>query len=86
MTNKYLREIKPGVNVDVYDILRAYQVYDPAIQHAIKKLLMPGQRGHKSRLTDLKEALEGIEEVIEYEEELYEIRNESRAGGNEPGE
>ena len=37
--NKYMREIKPDVWVDVYDVLRAFNVTDAAFQHAIKKLL-----------------------------------------------
>lgn len=53
--NKYQRTIN-GAKVDVYDILLAFGVTCPATQHAIKKLLMPGQRGSKSKLDDLREA------------------------------
>jgi hypothetical protein len=52
-SNKYLREIKPGVLVDVYDVLSAWKVTNPALQHLIKKALQAGERGHKSRLEDL---------------------------------
>ena len=38
--NKYQKSIK-GVTVDVYDVLRAFEVTSPPIQHAVKKLLMP---------------------------------------------
>ena len=42
---------------DVYDVLRAFNVTDPAVAHAIKKLLAPGQRaGGKSAAQDLEEA------------------------------
>jgi len=41
---------------DVYSVLEAFGVACPAVQHAIKKLLMPGQRGAKSELQDLDEA------------------------------
>ena len=51
--NKYQREIKPGVWVDVYDVLAAWKVENPALQHLIKKALQPGARGHKSREQDL---------------------------------
>ena len=37
----------------------------PATQHAIKKLLQPGDRGHKDKLTDLREALASIERAIQ---------------------
>lgn len=63
-TNKYVRTIH-GVEVDVYDVLVAWNVTCPATQHAIKKLLMPGQRGNKDKLQDLEEAGKAIERAIE---------------------
>ena len=53
------------VIVDVYDVLRAWDVTCPAIQHAIKKLLQPGQRGSKSAAQDLREAIGSIERSIQ---------------------
>ena len=41
---------------DVYSVLEAFKVACPAVQHAVKKLLMPGQRGAKSEIEDLAEA------------------------------
>lgn len=42
---------------DVYDVLRAFNVTDPAVAHAVKKLLAPGQRsGGKDERQDLEEA------------------------------
>ena len=62
-----LPEGQPGafVVVDVYDVLRAWDVTCPAIQHAIKKLLQPGQRGSKSAVQDLREAIGSIERSIQ---------------------
>lgn len=59
--SKYSRTIRSCNNpeqtlVDVYSVLDAFGVTCPATQHAIKKLLMPGQRGAKSREDDLLEA------------------------------
>lgn len=51
--NKYMREIKPGVWVDVYDVLHAWRVQNPALQHLIKKALQPGERGHKTMEQDM---------------------------------
>lgn len=66
MSSKYTRTI--GLEeVDVYDVLDAYDVTCPAIGHAIKKLLMPGQRGNKSKLDDLREALLAVERAIQLE-------------------
>lgn len=55
--SKYNRVIK-GVEVDVYDILKAYEVTDPALQHLIKKALCAGLRGHKDRDQDLADIVE----------------------------
>lgn len=51
--SKYHREIKPGVFCDVYDVLKAFDVRNGALQHLIKKALAPGQRGHKDLIQDL---------------------------------
>lgn len=66
--NKYQRKVK-GVVIDVYDVLVAWEVTNPAVQHAIKKLLQPGQRGHKDVTTDLAEAGQSIGRAIEIERE-----------------
>lgn len=65
--NKYLREIKPGVFVDVYDVLMAWNVSNPALQHLIKKALQPGERGHKSREQDLQDIIDGAIRAKELE-------------------
>lgn len=51
--SKYHREIKPGVFIDVYDVLKAFDVRCGALQHLIKKALAAGQRGHKDLATDM---------------------------------
>lgn len=51
--------------VDVYDILVGFEVTNPAIQHAIKKLLVAGRRGAKDTVQDYKEAIASIERGID---------------------
>jgi len=63
--SKYHKTIK-GVTMDVYDVLRAFEVTSPPIQHAVKKLLMPGNRGHKDQLQDVQEAAQSIQREIEH--------------------
>lgn len=64
--NKYAKPIPKGLtSLDVYDVLIMFDVRDPAIQHAVKKLLMCGQRGHKTQLEDLQEARQSIARAIE---------------------
>ncbi len=65
--NKYVKTIK-GVEIDVYDILKAYDPTHP-IGHAIKKLLMSGNRGFKGYVEDLSEAIQAIEREIEMQGE-----------------
>ena len=66
--NKYQRTV-PSTTIDVYDVLTAYSVTNPATQHAVKKLLQPGNRGHKDTLTDMREALASIQRAIQIEEQ-----------------
>ena len=75
--NKYQREIKGKtladqgdkiVIIDVYDVLKAFNVTNPATQHAIKKLLASGQRGYKDTQQDLDEAIQSIQRAKELEE------------------
>lgn len=56
--NKYDREIVPGVWIDVYDLLAAWKVTNPALQHLIKKALQAGDRGHKDLETDLQDIID----------------------------
>lgn len=58
--NKYVRKIK-GVEVDVYDVLKAFEVTCPALQHAAKKVLCAGLRGHKDKMSDIREAKASLE-------------------------
>jgi len=65
-------EIIVKVNFDVYDVLVAWEVKLPGSQHAIKKLLMPGERHQKTQLQDLKESIDAINRDIE----IVEIGNQ----------
>ena len=64
--SKYHMQIK-GQWVDVYDILSAYGVTNPADAHAIKKMLCPGQRGVKGGIQDRQEAIVSLQRAIELE-------------------
>jgi len=46
-----------------------FNVTDQAVGHAIKKLLVAGNRGHKDKLKDYREAVGSIERAIEIAEE-----------------
>lgn len=55
--SKYTKTIH-GVPVDVYDVLQAWGVINPALQHLIKKALQCGQRGHKDNAQDLQDIID----------------------------
>lgn len=73
---KYIRTIYPredepsqeGIKVDVYNVLDAYEVDNPAIAHAIKKLLCAGLRNKGSFTQDCREAIDAINRGITLQE------------------
>jgi hypothetical protein len=52
-------------HVDVYRVLLMFEVTDPCIQHAVKKLLVCGNRGHKDQHKDIVEAIVSLQRWIE---------------------
>lgn len=70
--NKYHRQINPcimssgvsSITVDVYNVIEAFDVSCPAVQHAVKKLLCAGLRGKGSRIQDLTEARDALDRAI----------------------
>jgi hypothetical protein len=48
------------VTIDVYDVLQAFNVTNPATAHAIKKLLVAGGRGYKDVQHDVRKGLQAM--------------------------
>lgn len=67
-----------GVIADPYRIARAYDL-DPVIAQAVKKLLRCGRK-HKSRATDVREAITTLErwEAMEAEDSQLNVTTEAR--------
>lgn len=61
----YYRDVRHISGLDVYRILSLFEVTDPAIQHAVKKLLCAGLRGAKNREKDYNEAIASVKRAIE---------------------
>jgi len=57
--NKYDRAC-PYPTIDVYRVLEIFNVTNPAIQHAVKKLLCTGIRGGKDFDQDLTDAIDSL--------------------------
>ena len=68
-TGSKYRKIIVGVDkkesaiVDIYSVIRAFCITDPALQHGIKKIAMPGLRGKGTEADDLIEATDCILEA-----------------------
>ncbi len=57
----YFKDVKRLKFVDVYRVLRLFQVIDPELQHAIKKLLVAGGRGGGKDISrDIQEAIDTL--------------------------
>lgn len=57
----YFKHVGHLDTIDVYRVLDLFQVADPCLQHAIKKLLVAGGRGHKDAAKDVQEAIVSLE-------------------------
>lgn len=57
----YFKSVRGLEVVDVYRVLQLFEVTDPCLQHAIKKLLVPGARGAgKDTSRDVQEAIDTL--------------------------
>ena len=67
--NKYHKKIVgfggDVVTVDVYRVIDAFNVTDAGLQHALKKILMPGLRGKGGTMQDLEEARDAVSASID---------------------
>lgn len=65
----YFKDVSNLSQVDVYRVLELFEVTDPCIQHAVKKLLVAGGRGAKSVDKDVQEAIDTLERWQEMRKE-----------------
>lgn len=63
--SRYHKDVSAYDTIDVYDVLRLYEVESHPVGHAIKKLLMAGRRGAKDYRQDLQEAVQSIQREID---------------------
>lgn len=56
----YFKDVSHLKTVDVYRVLDLFGVTDPCLQHAVKKLLVAGGRGHKDIVKDVAEAKDSL--------------------------
>ena len=58
-----------GVTLDLYRVANLWGVKSHALFHAMKKIMMAGQRGAKDYETDLRDAIVAIEEELKIAKE-----------------
>ena len=67
--NPYIVDISKYNKLDIYRILKLYEVNDPCLQHSIKKLLCAGKRGVKNQTQDINEAILSLKRFVEMQGE-----------------
>ena len=66
----YHKDVSNLQSVDIYRVLSLFEVVDPCIQHAAKKLLVAGGRGAGKDITqDIQEAIDSLERWKEMQSE-----------------
>ncbi len=66
----YYKDVSTLKVIDVYRVLSLFEVTNPCIQHAVKKLLCTGKRGQKDFLKDVVEARDTLNRFLEMEVEI----------------
>lgn len=61
----YKKDVSHLQAIDVYRVCDLFNVTQPALQHAIKKLLCAGRRGAKDYERDLREAVDSINRALQ---------------------
>ena len=66
--DKYFKDVSKLQSIDVYRVIRLFKVEDHELGHAVKKLLLCGQRtGGKSRFEEITEARDTLNRWLEIE-------------------
>lgn len=63
--NHYFKDVSSLNEIDVYMVLKLFNVTDPCLQHIAKKALCVGQRGHKDLETDLRNIFDTAKRALE---------------------
>lgn len=61
----YFKDVSNLDEIDVYMVLKLFNVTDPCLQHIVKKALCAGQRGHKDLERDLKDILDTAKRAVD---------------------
>ena len=64
----YFKDVSGVDQIDVYAVLRLFEVTDPCLQHIVKKALCAGKRGAKDFAKDVQEIADTAARLIELEQ------------------
>lgn len=59
----YYRDVSQLEVIDVYRVLELFEVTNPCLQHALKKILIAGKRGAKDMDKDIQEAIDTLKRL-----------------------
>ena len=65
----YFKNVEHLKTIDVYRVLDLFNVVNPCVQHAVKKLLCKGTRGVKDERRDVEEAVSSLVRCLEMQTE-----------------
>lgn len=83
----YHKDVSKLQTIDVYRVLALFNVTDPCIQHAVKKLLVAGGRGAGKDLSkDVQEAIDSLERFKEMQAEDIEAARVLATVGRDGGQ
>ena len=61
----YFKDVSNIAEIDVYAVLKLFDVTDPCLQHIVKKALCAGKRGHKGMMEDLQNIVDTAIRAVE---------------------
>ena len=61
----YFKDVLNIAEIDVYAVLKLFDVTDPCLQHIVKKALCAGKRGHKDMMEDLQNIVDTAIRAVE---------------------
>ena len=73
--NHYFKDVSKLNTIDVYRVLQLFNVTDPCLQHAVKKLLVAGGRGAGKDIG--KDVQEAIDTLVRWQEMGVEVESKS---------
>ena len=72
---KYFKNVEHLKQIDIYRVLRLFVVTDHELGHAVKKILLSGNRtGGKPKIVDITEAINSLTRWLDLEEEDARLR------------